>query len=43
MSLSTMIDNSAVAAVISNPRLPDNPIVECNDAFIGLCCKNREA
>lgn len=33
MSLSAMIDNSAVAAVISNPRLPDNPIVECNAAF----------
>ena len=28
-----MIDNSAVAAVISNPRLPDNPIIECNAAF----------
>lgn len=36
MSLSSMIDNSAVAAVISNPRLPDNPIVECNAAFIEL-------
>ena len=36
MSLSTMIDNSAVAAVISNPRLPDNPIVECNAAFVEL-------
>lgn len=33
MSLSSMIDNSAVAAVISNPRLPDNPIIECNAAF----------
>ena len=36
MSLSSMIDNSAVAAVISNPRLPDNPIVECNAAFEAL-------
>lgn len=36
MSLSSMIDNSAVAAVISNPRLPDNPIVACNAAFEAL-------
>ena len=28
-----MIENSPVAAVISNPRLADNPIVECNTAF----------
>lgn len=31
-----MIANSPIAAVVSNPRLPDNPIVECNDAFIAL-------
>ncbi len=31
-----MIATSPIAAVISNPRLPDNPIVECNDAFIAL-------
>lgn len=36
MSLSEMIAGSAIAAVISNPRLADNPIVECNDAFIAL-------
>lgn len=36
MSLKAMIANSPVAAVISNPRLPDNPIVECNDAFVAL-------
>jgi PAS domain S-box-containing protein len=36
MSVSDMIAGSAVAAVISNPRLPDNPIVECNDAFVAL-------
>ncbi|MFC3440565.1 PAS domain-containing protein [Sphingobium rhizovicinum] len=36
MSLSEMIAGSAMAAVITNPRLPDNPIVECNDAFIAL-------
>ena len=36
MTLSSMIANSPIAAVISNPRLPDNPIVECNDAFLAL-------
>jgi PAS domain S-box-containing protein len=36
MSISEMIASSPTAAVISNPRLPDNPIVACNDAFIEL-------
>ena len=36
MTLSLMIESSPIAAVISNPRLPDNPIVECNDAFLKL-------
>ncbi len=36
MSLRSMIAASPIAAVISNPRLPDNPIVECNDAFVAL-------
>lgn len=36
MSLKTMIARSPIAAVISNPRLPDNPIVACNDAFVAL-------
>ncbi len=31
-----MIGSSPIAAVLSNPRLPDNPIVECNDAFVAL-------
>lgn len=42
MSLSEMIAGSAVAAVISNPRLDDNPIVECNQAFIALTGYSRE-
>lgn len=37
-----MITNSAVAAVISNPRLPDNPIVECNEAFVALTGYSRD-
>jgi PAS domain S-box-containing protein len=42
MSLSAMIQTSAIAAVISNPRLPDNPIVECNAAFSQLTGYARE-
>lgn len=33
MSISEMIKGSSVAAVITNPRLPDNPIIACNRAF----------
>lgn len=36
MSPEFLISNSAVAAVVSDPRLPDNPIVACNAAFIQL-------
>ncbi|MDE2406059.1 MAG: PAS domain-containing protein [Sphingomonadales bacterium] len=42
MPVSEMIAGSAVAAVISNPRLPDNPIIECNDAFVALTGYARE-
>jgi PAS domain S-box-containing protein len=34
--LGLMILNSPVASVLSNPRLPDNPIVACNTAFQSL-------
>ena len=34
--LDTLIANSPIASVISNPRLKDNPIVACNEAFITL-------
>jgi PAS domain S-box-containing protein len=36
MSVSEMIAGSAIAAIICNPRLPDNPVVECNEAFLAL-------
>lgn len=42
MSLSHMITNSLTAAIITNPRLPDNPIVECNDAFVALTGYGRD-
>lgn len=36
MPINVMIDNSLVAAVVSDPRLPDNPIIACNKAFMDL-------
>lgn len=35
-SVRALIDNSPIASVISNPRLPDNPIVASNQAFSDL-------
>lgn len=32
----TLVTNSPIASVISDPRLPDNPIVACNTAFCEL-------
>jgi len=37
-----LIEGSPIAAVISNPRLPDNPIVACNQAFLHLTLYARE-
>ena len=37
-----MIGSSPIAAVISDPRLPDNPIVECNAAFVALTGYKQE-
>ena len=42
MNASDLIASSTVAAVVSNPRLPDNPIVECNAAFTALTGYERE-
>lgn len=42
MSPSEMIAGSSVAAVISDPRLPDTPIIECNDAFVVLTGYRRD-
>ncbi|NBC38168.1 PAS domain-containing protein [Novosphingobium sp. FSY-8] len=33
MPAQDLIKNSSIAAVVSDPRLPDNPIVACNEAF----------
>ncbi|WDF71702.1 response regulator transcription factor [Novosphingobium sp. KACC 22771] len=37
-----MIQHSPIAAVVSDPRLPDNPIIACNQAFIDLTGFTRE-
>lgn len=37
-----MIKESPIPAVLSNPRLPDNPIIACNDAFIKLTGYDRD-
>jgi PAS domain S-box-containing protein len=37
-----IIGASPIAAVVSNPRLADNPIVECNDAFTALTGYTRD-
>lgn len=36
MDPDSLIADSSVAAVVSDPRQPDNPIVACNQAFIDL-------
>ncbi|MEO6580433.1 MAG: LuxR C-terminal-related transcriptional regulator [Sphingomicrobium sp.] len=35
-SVTMLIEASPIASVISDPRLPDNPIIACNDAFCAL-------
>lgn len=41
MSPEDLIASSNVAAVVSDPRLPDNPIVACNAAFMALTGYDR--
>jgi len=42
MPLPEMLDKSAIAAVLSDPRQPDNPIIECNRAFEELTGYGRD-
>jgi len=42
MAIGKMIEASPTAAVISDPRLPDNPIIACNEAFVRLTGYPRE-
>ena len=41
MSPLTMIRTSPIAAILTNPRQVDNPIIECNDAFVALTGYDR--
>ena len=41
-SVMALIDKSPIASVVSNPRLPDNPIVAVNDAFQTLTGYDRD-
>lgn len=42
LALTQMIDASPIAAVLSDPRQPDNPIVHCNQAFLDLTGYDRK-
>lgn len=42
MTPETLIADSKVAAVVSDPRQRDNPIVACNEAFMHLTGYDRE-
>lgn len=42
MSPESLIVDSSIAAVVSDPRRPDNPIVACNDAFCRLTGYRRD-
>lgn len=37
-----LIATSPIASVVSNPRLPDNPLIACNQAFIDLTGYSEE-
>ncbi len=41
-TLADMIAASPIAAVVSDPREQDNPIVDCNQAFVDLTGYSRE-
>ena len=42
MTPESLIANSKIAAVVSDPRLPENPIIACNDAFLALTGYDRD-
>ena len=42
MTPELLIADSKVAAVVSDPRLGDNPIIACNEAFMHLTGYNRD-
>jgi PAS domain S-box-containing protein len=42
MAANELIAQSTIAAVVSDPRQPDNPIIACNAAFEALTGYARE-
>lgn len=42
LEVQALIENSPIASVVSDPRLPDNPLVAANDAFCALTGYDRE-
>jgi hypothetical protein len=42
MRLVELVASAHAAAIVTDPRLPDNPIVECNDRFLALTGYGRE-
>lgn len=42
MEIAALIDASPMAALITDPRLPDNPIIACNAAFERLTGYSRD-
>lgn len=42
MNPDSLIAGGSTAAVVSDPRQPDNPIVACNQAFVDLTGYPRE-
>lgn len=41
-SVQLLIENSPIASVVSDPRIPDNPLVAANDAFCELTGYDRD-
>ena len=42
MRLAEFVASASVAAIVTDPRLPDNPIIDCNDRFLELTGYSRE-
>jgi PAS domain S-box-containing protein len=42
MQLAEIVASASVAAIVTDARLPDNPIIDCNDRFLELTGYSRE-
>lgn len=41
-AVQALIENSPIASVVSDPRMPDNPLIAANDSFCALTGYDRE-